>query len=322
MSTWLRTALLIALVTLPTAIAIHLGHADFGRYLALGTVLSLQMCLMARPVAPVALLVPFVYGAAALTAVASEGVAALIVAVAAGVGAASSRGFHRGFLTLLAAALIGSFEPANGSMLLERAGPMLLGCAYGYAIAVLLLGRVEPHGRAVTAQTALSYSVLMAVLVLLAWLTARTAGLAHGWWLPLAVAAVGEPSLEGSSRAAVGRVALTLAGVWVCVLLAAAIDAPALRLGAAALLLVPLLLAGSQRPALQSFALTPMALLLVGDAIPGGPGGDYLNTTLLSCVLVFIVAILGKWMLWTLRPDAGHARLKEGEGGGRLAEGG
>jgi hypothetical protein len=308
MSTWLRTTLLIVLVTLPTAIAIQTGHAPFGRYLALGTVLSLQMCLMARPVAPVALLLPFVYAAAALTAGASEGVAALIVAVAAGVGAASSRGFHRGFLTLLAAALIGSFEPAKGAELLDRAGPMLLGCAYGYAIAVLLLARIEPHGRAVTAQTALSYSVLMAVLVLLAWLTARTAGLAQGWWLPLAVAAVGEPSLVGSSRAAVGRVALSLAGVWVCVLLAAMLAGPSLRLGAAALLLVPLLSAGSERPALQSFALTPIALLLVGDAIPGGPGGDYFNSTLLSCVLVFVVAILGKWMLWTLRPDAGHAR--------------
>jgi hypothetical protein len=308
MSTWLRTVLLILLVTLPTAIAIHMGHAAFGRYLALGTVLSLQMCLMARPVAPVALLVPFVYAAAALTAVTSEGVAALIVAVAAGVGAASSRGFHRGLLTLLAAALIGSFEPAEGAVLLERTGPMLLGCAYGYAIAVLLLDRVEPHGRAVTAQTALSYSVLMAVLVLLAWLTARTAGLAHGWWLPLAVAAIGEPSLEGSSRAAVGRVALTLAGVWVCVLIAAMIGDPSLRLAATALLLVPLLNAGSERPALQSFALTPIALLLDGDAIPGGPGGDYLNATLLSCLLVFVVAILGKWMLWTLRPDSGHAR--------------
>lgn len=308
MSTWLRTLLVILLVTLPTAVAIHSGHESFGRYLALGMVLSLQMCLMARPVAPVALLVPFVYAAAALTAVASEGVAALIVAVAAGVGAASSRGFHRGFLTLLAAALIGSFEPAEGAVLLRRAGPMLLGCAYGYAIAVLLLGRVEPRGRAVTAQTALSYSVLMAVLVLLAWLTARTAGLAHGWWLPLAVAAVGEPSLEGSSRAAVARVALTLAGVWVCALLAAAIEDSWLRVGAAVLLLVPLLLAGPNRPALQSFALTPIALLLVGDSTPGGPDGDYLNTTLLSCLLVFAIAILGKWMLWTLRPDAGQAR--------------
>jgi len=33
---------------------------------------------------------------------------------------------------------------------------------------------------------------------------------------------------------------------------------------------------------------------------------QYLRETLLACAVVFVFSLLGKWVLWTLRPDAGR----------------
>ena len=301
------TMALALLVVGPWLFAYASGHGDFARYAMLGTMLALQLCLLARPVARFALLLPLVYGAAAVTAGATDGVAALLVAVAAGVGASSSRGLHMGLLSALAATVIGSFEPAEPAVVLKRSADMLVGCAYGFVLAMTLLRGLRVTSRAVHPQTALSYAVLSSVLVLVAWLTARAAGFPHGWWLPLAVAAVGEPSLEGTSLRAVSRLAVALAGVCALVILAVWLDHDLLRL---ALLFAVLLVApatmGRGAP-LQSLLLTPILVLVVGPAgTPTGPEG-YLGTTLFACLLVFGMTILGKWMLWTLRPDSGHA---------------
>ena len=58
---------------------------------------------------------------------------------------------------------------------------MLAGCVYGVILGITLLRNVEVKSRAVHPQTALSYAVLLAVLVLIAWprrawQSSRTAG--------------------------------------------------------------------------------------------------------------------------------------------------
>ena len=164
---------LVVLVLGPTVVAYSAGYTDVSQYFALGAVLAINLTLLARPIAPFAALLPMAYAAAAVTSESTDGVAALIVAVAAAVGAASSQGLHRGLLSVLAAALIGSFEPAEGLTVFERAGTMLAGCVYGVMLGITLLRKVEVESRAVHPQTALSYAVLLAVLVLIAWLVAR-----------------------------------------------------------------------------------------------------------------------------------------------------
>ena len=267
---------LVLLVLGPTAGAYLAGYTDVSQYFALGAVLAINLTLLARPIAPFAALLPMAYAAAAVTSESTDGVAALIVAIAAAVGAASSQGLHRGLLSVLAATLIGSFEPASGLTVFERAGSMLAGCVYGVILGITLLRNVEVKSRAVHPQTALSYAVLLAVLVLIAWLVARVAEFAHGWWLPLAAAAIGEPALDRP---------------------------PGLLVGA---LLLLMLTVGRQTAALQALLLTPAAVLLVQHRNLENSVIDYLSTTLVACAIVFVATLLGKWVLWTLRPDAGR----------------
>jgi hypothetical protein len=151
-------------------------------------------------------------------------------------------------------------------------------------------------------QTALSYAVLLAVLVLVAWLVARMAGFAHAWWLPL-IATLGEPSLHGSAGKAVGRWRqhwLQLPGL----LLLDAVVVPACAACAIGLLLAMLTL-GRGRSWCRALLLTPLLLLFAAHD-PIEPDASYLQATLLASVLVFLFTVLGKWMLWTLRPDAGR----------------
>jgi hypothetical protein len=56
----------------------------------------------------------------------------------------------------------------------------------------------------------------------------------------------------------------------------------------------------------QGFLLTPVLVLLVA-AHTDYSSGLYVEVTLIAFALVASFAVLGKWMLWTLRPDAGHA---------------
>jgi len=297
---------LVLLVLGPTAAAYLAGYTDVSQYFALGAVLAINLTLLARPIAPFAALLPMAYAAAAVTSESTDGVAALIVAVAAAVGAASSQGLHRGLLSVLAATLIGSFEPASGLTVFERAGSMLAGCVYGVILGITLLRNVDVESRAVHPQTALSYAVLLAVLVLIAWLVARVAEFAHGWWLPLAAAAIGEPALDRPPGRAVARLGMALLATLLLIVLIQSLDVPALRVLLVGALLLLMLTVGRQTAALQALLLTPAAVLLVQHRNLEHSVIDYLSTTLVACAIVFVATLLGKWVLWTLRPDAGR----------------
>ena len=297
---------LVVLVLGPTAVAYSAGYTDVSQYFALGAVLAINLTLLARPIAPFAALLPMAYAAAAVTSESTDGVAALIVAVAAAVGAASSQGLHRGLLAVLAAALIGSFEPAEGLTVFERAGSMLAGCVYGVMLGITLLRNVSVESRAVHPQTALSYAVLLAVLVLIAWLAARVADFAHGWWLPLAAAAIGEPALDRPPGRAVAQLALALFATLLLVVLIQSFDVPPVRLLMVGALLLLMLTVGRQTASLQALLLTPATVLLVQHRNLEHTVLDYLSSAFVACAIVFVATLLGKWVLWTLRPDTGR----------------
>lgn len=294
------------LLLLAPAAALYLsGHPDPARDLVLGTVLAFHLGVLARPLAPFGFLIAAAYTAAAITANFTDGVAALIVAAAAGTGAASSLGFHRGLQAVLAAALIGSFEPAIATAAGARGLMLLAGCIYGYALVGTVAQSLVARPMAVQTTTALGYSVLVAVLVLVAWFTARAVGLEQGWWLPLTVAALGEPWLDHKPSQAVLRLALALAGTLLLLVLFGALTLPSLRGGLAIALLLALLTLGRGRPDLQDFLLTPVLVLLVAGS---SAYAFDLNVagTFVAFLIVATFTVLGKWVLWTLRPDAGH----------------
>jgi hypothetical protein len=302
----LRVTVLVVLLLAPAAATYLYGYPDIARNIVLGTALAFHLGVLARPLAPFSFLIAGVYAAAAVTANFTDGVAALIVASAAATGAASSLGFHRGLLAVLAAALIGSFEPAAADVVAYRSLSILGGCMYGFLL-VVTAGRtlVARRPLAVHSKTALSYSVLLAVLVLVAWFTARVAGLAQAWWLPLTVAALGEPWLRSTPGKAVARLALALAGTLMALAFFEALAEPALRAACAVTLLLAMLTLGRKRPDLQDFLLTPVLVLLAaGDA--NFSSGVYVGGTLLAFAIVSTFTVLGKWVLWTLRPDVGH----------------
>ena len=189
---------LVVLVLGPAAALYVAGYTAQAHYVALGAVLAAQMSLLARPVAGFSILPPIAYGAAAITAQSTGGVIALIVAVAAIVGAASSQGLQRGLLAVLAATLIGSSEPAAPSAVLAPTLALFVGSCFGYVLAKTLLRDVIVDARAVNPQTALSFAMLLAILVLVAWLASRAVDLTRGWWIPFAVAAAGHPAISGT----------------------------------------------------------------------------------------------------------------------------
>jgi len=301
-----RAVLLIALLLGPSVAAYWSGYASVAHYVALGTLLAFNLCVLARPLAPFFALVPAVYAAAAMTAQLSDGVAALIVAVAAVVGAASSQGFHRALLSVLAAALIGSFEPAAGLEVIERGAAMLGGCAYGFLVAATAARHVEVRSLAVHPQTALTYAMLVAMLTLVAWFAARIAGCPHGWWLPLAVAAIGEPSLSGRVESAVAKTALALCATVPLLALIDSVTDPLVRAGIVLLLSVLLFTGARRSPLLHAFFFTPVIVLFAMHQLAYADGIAYMRETLLACTVAFTVGVLGKWMLWSLRPDTGR----------------
>jgi hypothetical protein len=296
------------LLLLPAVAASLAGFDDYARMAVVGAVLAYFMGSLARPIARFGVLIPVVYAAAAVTANFTDGVAALIVAIAAAAGAASSLGYHRAMLAVLAAALIGSFEPASTLVVAGRALGMFTGCLYGVVLVATLGQGFATQPRAVRASTALSYSILLAVLVLIAWFTARAAGIDHAWWLPLSVAALGDPWFEGTPRRAVVRLALTLAGTLIVLTLFEAVRDPLFRLTGAMLLTVALLAMGPQRSHWRGFLITPLLVLLVAVDHEYAPA-PFLEATALAFAFVALFTVLGKWVLWTLRPDTGHAAV-------------
>jgi hypothetical protein len=296
----------LALVLGPAAGLYLAGYASQAHYFALGAVLAAQICLLARPVAGFAVIVPVTYAAAAITAQSTSGVAAFIVAAAALVGAASSQGLQRGLLAVLAATLIGSMEPASPSAVLAPALAMLVGSSYGFLLSVTALRGISLDARAVHPQTALSYAVLLSVLVTVAWFAARAFDLAHGWWVPLAVASVGHPALSGSVRRSLFYLAGALLGTLALVSVIEFSDAAALRAVLLVVLGLVLLLAGRSNRWLRALLFTPILILLVSHAGGHAPPLEYLRSAFLACSVVFGFAMLGQWLLWTIRPDPGH----------------
>lgn len=292
----------------PAAVLYATGHVAAAHCFALGAILSAQMSLLARPVAGFSILLPVIYGAAAITAQSTDGVAALIVAAAALVGVASSQGFQRGVLAVLAATLIGSSEPASPSALMVPLLVMSAGSAYGLLLALTVLRDVEVDLRAVRPQTALSYAALLAVLVTVAWLATRAFGVQHGWWIPLAVASVGQPALEGSVR----RSIVYLAGAMLATLALVAVFEFAPDPAAQAALLVAvglvLLVVGPHHRWLRALLVTPLLILVVGH--DGDYAAmDYLQSAFYACAVVFAFVLLGQWLLWTIRPDPGRVAV-------------
>ena len=295
----------LALLLSPAVALYAAGYEAAAHSFALGAVLAAQMSLLARPVAGFSILLPVIYAAAAVTAQSTDGVAALIVAAAALVGAASSQGFQRGVLAVLAATLIGSSEPSSPSAVLVPLLVMSAGSAYGLFLALTVLRDIDVDMRAVRPQTALSFAVLLAVLVTVAWLAAKAFGVAHGWWIPLAVASVGQPALEGSVR----RSILYLAGALIATLAFVALFEFVTGDAAQAVLLVAIgfvvLVAGPRRRWLRALLFTPM-LMLVGGHHGDDVALDYLRSAFLACAVVFAFVLLGQWLLWTIRPDPGR----------------
>ena len=299
---------LVVLLLLPAAVTYRMGHDDFAHYCVLGSVLAFHLGAQARQLATFGVLIPFVYAAAAVTATHTDGVAALIVAVAAATGAASSLGYHRGLLAVLAAVLIGSYEPADADVVFGRAMAMFGGSCYGVMLLYTVARGLVARTVAVNSRTALGYSMLLAVLVLVAWFMARVAHVAALWWLPLAVAAIGEPWLERTAGRAVGKLTLALAATLVVLTLLEPVTEPALRAACAVVLMLCLVLAGRGRPWLQGFLFTPVLVLLASDD-RNHASADYLQATLVAFAVVAVFTVLGKWVLWTLRPDSGHAAV-------------
>jgi hypothetical protein len=300
---------IVALLLAPAVFGWLIGYTDVAHHAALGAVLAMNMCLLGRRIQHFSPLLPLVYVAAAVTAESTVGVAGLIVAVAAAVGAASSRGYHRALLSVLAAALLGSFEPGQFAEVAERGAAMLLGCVYGWLVAATVLRHVAVESLAVQPPTASGYAALLAVLVLTAWFVARITGLAHGWWLPLAAAAIGEPALLGSSRGAALRLASALCVAFALVTVVELIHDPLVRVLFAGLLLIVVFTVRPRTAAVQAMLLTPVAVALATRSERALSLDDYLGAVLLAALVVFVATLLGKWVLWTLRPDAGHATL-------------
>jgi hypothetical protein len=297
----------LVLILGPAAALYLSGYVPQAHYVALGTVLAAQMCLLARPVAKFAFLLSVAYAAASITAQSTGGVAALIVAVAAMVGIASSQGLQRGMLALLAATLIGSSEPATPSAVLVPALAMLAGSTYGYFVGNGPLRDIVADARAVQPQTALSYAVLLAVLVCAAWFAATAFGLEHGWWVPMAVASTGHPAITVSVRRSLAILAATLLGTLVLVSVTELSDSPALRAAMVTAMGLVFFTAGRTRRWLRALLFTPILVLLVTHPGDHPPPLEYLEAAAFTCAMVFGVAMLGQWLLWTIRPDRGHA---------------
>jgi hypothetical protein len=290
----------------PIATASLAGYGEAAKFVGIGAVLAVLLGLLARPVAAFAVLLPVVYAAAALTVQSTHGVVALIVAIAAAVGAAGSLGLQRGLVALLGAALLGSFEPAAAGDVLRRSGLMLIGIGYGFGLVVTVLRDVNVAGRAVRPQATLGYAALLAVLALVAWYAARMGGLAYAWWLPLAVVAVSEPVAKHSPWHALARTAVVLCTTLVLVTVVVAVDAPALRGALLAALVLAAIWQGIRHPTLVALLLTPVLVLLSSLGPPDAELNGRLAASLIASLVIFAATCLGHWVFWTLRAEPGR----------------
>jgi hypothetical protein len=301
-----KTLGVLVLMLAPAGLTYVAGFTSAAHYVGLGSVLALQLGVLARPVAAFAVLIPAVYGAAAIAAQSTDGVVALIVAAAAAVGAASSQGLHRGLVALLAAALLGSFEPAGTDAVGARMACLLAGSSYGFLLAVTVLRRVTLGAPQLHPQAALGYAVLLAVLTPVAWFAARFAAFADPWWLPLVIVVVSEPLQDGSTSHALVRIALAATAAMVLILLTDSAAAPEMR----SLMLVGALFlalsAGKRRPTLSAVLIVPVLVLMSSHGAAYATSLDFLRATLPAFAAVVAVSMLAHWLLWTLRHGSGR----------------
>lgn len=296
----------IALVLGPAASVYFSGYAEAAHYIGLGSILALQLTLLARPAGAFSVLLPIVYAAAAITAQSTDGVVALVVAIAAAVGAASSQGFHRGLVALLAAALLGSFEANVAPVVLERSAYLLAGSLYGYALAIVALRGSSLVLAPVPPQTALAYAALLATLSLGTWFAARVGDFAHSWWLPLAVATLSLPVVQGSIRRSMLQMVASLCGVLVLVGVMDGLEPPYARGMLLVATLLVALTAGRNRPWLLSLLMTPMLVLLSNHGALHEPAVAYVAGALPAFAAAVAATCLGHFVLWTLRADPGR----------------
>jgi hypothetical protein len=297
----------MALLLLGPIVAASLaGFGEVAKYVGIGAVLAVLLGLLARPVAAFAVLLPVVYAAAALTVQSTDGVVALIVAIAAAVGAAGSLGLQRGLVALLGAALLGSFEPAAPEDVLRRSGLMLVGIGYGFGLAVTVLRHVSVAGRAVRPQATVGYAALLAVLALVAWYAARMGDLAYAWWLPLAVVAVSEPVAKHSAWHALARTVGVLCTTLVLVMVVASVDVAWVRCALLAILVLAALWHGVRHPTLVALLLTPVLVLLSSLGPPDGRVDGQFTSSLIAALVIFAATCLGHWAFWTLRAEPGR----------------
>ena len=301
-----RTIGIVCLMLAPAAAAWLAGAAGAVPFLALGAVLAVQLGVQARPAAAFALLLPLLYLAAAVTAHVTDAVVALVAAIAAAVGAAASLGLQRGLVALLAAALLGSFSPAGTDDALADTGWLLAGSVYGWMVASVWLRDLRLPASRLDGQSAPGYALLLACVTLCAWFAARVGNFAHPWWLPLAVVAVSEPRAEPSPNRAALRMLLAASAAMVLVFVTDVFETPASR----AVLVLPLLAAGvaatRRHSPLAAVFMVPLLLLLSGQPASREPPLDYLVESLAAFIPVVVVASVGHWVLWTLRPAAGR----------------
>ncbi len=81
---------------------------------------------------------------------------------------------------------------------------------------------------------------------------------------------------------------------------------PLWRLAGAVVMIVAVLAMGPRRSHWRGFLLTPILVLLVAVDAEYAPM-QFLEATALAFAFVAVFTVLGKWVLWTLRPDPGHA---------------
>jgi hypothetical protein len=298
------TGLQLLLLLCPAATAWLAGLADAVPFLGLGTLLAVRLGVRARPAAAFAILLPVLYLAAAVTAHSTNAVVALMVAMAAAVGAAASLGLQRGLISLLAAALLGSFSQAGTSEVLAASGWLLAGSLYGWLLVATLLRRVSLPAPRVDAPAALGYALLLACLTLVAWFAARGGDFAHPWWLPLVAVAVSEPLPEPTAPRALRRLLLAAIASMVLVFVTDVFETHTGR----ALLLLPMLAAGlaaSRRGAPVAVVfLAPVLVLMSGQPASHEPPMEYLLDCLAAFIPVLLVSSAGHWAYWMLQPVA------------------
>ena len=117
-------------------------------------------------------------------------------------------------------------------------------------------------------------------------------------------AAIGEPALDRPPGRAVARLAMALLATLLLVVLIQSLDAPQ-RASCWYALLLLMLTVGRQTAALQ--ALLPRHPRRCSSSTATWSLGDRLpEHGLIACAIVFVATLLGKWVLWTPRPDAGR----------------